>query len=290
MDLITENSLLGYKTINEATTESDIASFEEIINRLIEDKYKTSLAYQICEVQPLNSAAGAIFVAKRKTGTYDLEIVKQPVTLEKDTADTSMTKEAFDDINAMFKGKRAVTLIKNILKGASDEKENTRIINLISSLATASAGIIISSSDNAETTVYHIQQKVGELIVKINENSHKTLNGYAILPQKAAGAFLGWGWTDKETKDGSLSLGQKGKVRYFINPDKTATDVYVGVVDKLAVGKSSLVFSPYQYILNKAINPEDGSSKVFMINRYAITENPLSDVSPMIYKFTPTYA
>ena len=290
MDLITENSLVGYKTINEATTESDIASFEEIINRLIEDKYKTSLAYQICEVQPLSNAAGAIFVAKRKTGTYDLEIVKQPVTLVKDDASTGMTKEAFDDINAMFKGKRATTLIKNILKGASDEKENTRLMTMIAANATASTGVTITNSDNAETLVYHIQQKVGELIVKINENSHKTLSGYAISPQKAAGAFLGWGWTENLSKDGSLHIGVKGKVKYFINPDKTATDVYVGIIDKNAIGKSSLIFSPYQYILNKAINSDDGSTKVFMINRYALTKNPLSDVSPMIYKFTPTYA
>lgn len=289
MDLITKNSLEGYKSINEGTSESDIASFENIINRLTEDKYKNSLAYQICEVQPLNGPSGAIFVAKKDTNN-NIEIIKILAELLKDTGDTGITAEAFEDINRMFKGKRAETLMKNILKGNSDKLENNALLNKIDTVAESVPGFAYSSNTNAETIMFETQTKVAELVIKANENDTVTsLNGFAILPHKVAAAFLGFG-IPVNGNDG-LFIGQRGKIKYYINPDKTATDMYVGVIEKNAIGKSSLTFSPYQYILSKVTKYDSGETNIFAINRYAITENPLSvNGNKMLFKTTPTFA
>lgn len=289
MDLITENSLELYKSIHEATTEADIASFEEIINRLTEDKYKSSLAYQICEVQPVTKTNGYIFVA-RKNAAGDIEIVRELANLELDKGDTGMSAEAFDDINRIFKGKRALTLMKNLLKGESDDLENQKLITFLSAKATDIGNKPISTTTDAELIVFEISQVVAELTIKCNEDdTFNSLSGFAVLPHKVAASFLAMNGIDSQKSDG-LFIGQYGKIKYFMNPDKTETKVYTGIVEKNRLGKSSIVFSPYQYILSKSTKYNDGSSNVFMINRYAFTENPLSvNGTKMIYSFTPTF-
>lgn len=291
IEAIAENSLEGYKQFNEGVTETDIAAKDSIIKRLTEDKYKSSLAYQIAEVQPLHSSAGAVYVAK-KDANGDVEIVKENTSLKKDTASTGMTAEVMEDINRMFKGRRALTLMKNILKGASDEKENTALIAKLDAIATNSAGVAISATDGAisEQILFQISQKVAELIIQINEDTMKSLNGYAVVPQKVAAAILAMSYQTASTEKG-LFVGQFGQIKYYVNPDKTATKVYVGVVDKSSIGQSSLTFAPYQYIINKYTKFSDGSIGLSVINRYDIIENPLSaNGDKMVYEFTPTFA
>lgn len=290
MDLITENSIGLYKQIHEGTTETDIASFEAIINRLSEDKYKTSLAYQICEVQPLTNSAGAIFVAKKDTNG-NVKIVKELSNVLKDTETTGMSIEAFEDINKMFKGKRATTLMTNILKGTSDKNENIALMTKLDSSSTTLEDILLTDIGNAETTVFETSKRVCETILKINGNDTvKSLNGFAILPHNVAASFMAMNGITPGQNNG-LFIGQYGRVKYYAAPNNTYTDIYVGIVDKNLVGKSSLVFSPYQYTLSKSVKYNNGEENVFVINRYALTENPLSKDAAedkMLYKFSVT--
>ena len=282
-ELIKKNSVEAYKMLNEATSETDLASYEQIIGRLTESKYKTSLSYLVCEVQPLQQNSGAIFVAKNNSG--DIEIIKKTIELVKKTASTGMSQETYQDIKSMFPGNYGDTLIANMLLGVSDKEENTVLISKLASVATASTALTLSSPNNSEVVLFEVGKKVAELILQINALDYKTLEGYAILPRSIAAAYLSMGYFNvKELDAQDLYVGKHGKISYFINPDPSVTKVYVGV-KTAELGKSSLIFTPYQYILQKATDADSGNDKMFMINRFAITENPLSVTDKMIYSF-----
>lgn len=282
---VIKNSISGYKSINEGTSESDIASYEDIIGRLIQEKSVSSLAYQICEVQPINSAAAAIFVAKEsETKTGNIEIVKQATSMIKEYINTGFTKETYDDINYMFPGQRSDDIISGLLKSLSDEKENAKLLTKLGSIAGVYSSLTLSAINNSETVVFEVSKRVAEVVLKINQKRFRTLQGYAILPRNLASAFLAMGFFNESNS--GLLVAQHGKIKYFVNPDETVTDVYVGVVDKSKIGNSSLVFSPYQYILVKSTNSDSGDMKMHLIDRFAITKNPLgTTANPMIYKF-----
>ena len=53
--------ILKENSINEAVVAADIADTDEIVSGIIDAKALDSLAYQICDVQPLHGPTGAVF-------------------------------------------------------------------------------------------------------------------------------------------------------------------------------------------------------------------------------------
>ena len=274
------------KALSEGVIASDIADTDEIISAIVDQKQVDSLAYQICDVQTIHGPTGANFSVQYDTKA---KVIRNNVQVEDDAIqDTGFTLEVIQDMQRTY-GKDAIQFIGKTFGGMAARKENDKLISKLADTAYDSGSLTLSDGANAETIAFEISQKVAEEILTINEINYKTLDSFVVLPKKGAAAFLALGsyFSDEQNESG-LFIGKKGRIKYYINPVIGDDNVYIGLNSKLP-GNSSLIFSPYQHTLITAQDADSGETKVFNVNRYAITENSLSSEKTddkMVRKFS----
>ena len=273
MKILVENSLKE-KRLTEAI---DQENYEKLISKIIEDKMKNSLAYKICEIQPLTSPVGVVLSSKF---TNKLVVSKTKVEAETHKVKTEITQEALDDLTAIS---GSYDILTNFLRKASD-KENQSFIDFLDTNAVVSSNIQYDATakPNAETRLFYLIEKIGDIAATINKDSYKTYTSFCILPYKLAGSILAMSYTSN-FDDEDLNLGTYKKIKFFLNPDVTKDWVYVGLTQPDDPGSSSVIFSPYQYLAAKGTDPENGKEIVNVFNRYKITMNPLD--TQMVHKF-----
>jgi len=281
LDIIKTNSL------NESVLAGDIADTDEIVSGIIEQKQIDSLAYQICDVQPIHGPTGAIFALMYDKINKKSIVKKSNVTVEDSPLlDTGYTLESIKDIQSQF-GKNMNDFITKSFSGVSASSENDNLLTKIDTWSKDDGTLTLSSPGNAETTVFETSQRVAENVLKLNSKNYRTLDAYAILPQSVAASFLALSsyFTDEASESG-LFVGKTTRIKYYVNPDPLADTVYVGLKSKIP-GQSSIILSPYQYSIIKAQNADTGEMNMFTINRYAMTLSPLSETdNEMLRKFT----
>jgi len=282
MDLSTykENSINAMKSLNEAI---DVANTDEIIGSIVEQKMIASLAYQIAEVSPVHGPTAANFALVFQDNKVKL-LRGEIGIVNNDPEDTGLTLEAVQDLINQF-GKDAYQYIGNIFGGISAENENTSLLSLMDSSATAGTNITLSDPKNAETILFEAQQEIAESVIKINSKYYRSLDGFAVVPLKVAGAVIASPniYVDSENTAG-LYLGKNNKIKYYLNPDITSNTCYVGINSTLK-GNSSIIMSPYQHTVITASDYETSNVKVFNVNRYAMTYSEMASIDPMLYKF-----
>ncbi len=261
-----------------------VAYTDEIINTVIERKEHSSLAYQVCEVSPIHGPSGGTFALIYTDGKFKLH--RGNVTVEKDNLeDTGFTLEAMQDLHTTY-GKSANEFIGRAFSGVSNKNENTKLISKINSFAGIASDLVLKEPDNSEVTMLAIQQKVAEVVLKINSSSFKSLDSFAILPLKLSAVILAMSnRLPKNDEEKGLFLGTNSRTKYYLNPINDNNDIYVGIKSEIP-GQSSIILSPYHHSIKTAINPETGQNTIFNFNRYAITESRLSQLEKMIYKIT----
>jgi len=274
------------------TEEINVANTDEIINAVIEQKQYTSLAYQIAEVTPMNSVEGGTFALKfvddlANPGKKKVVLLRNNSIVEDDgIEDTGFTIEALQDLQRQY-GKSAIKYVGKAFAGISAVNENIKLIQKLSATATVLPNLQ-ADPNNAEFATFNIQQKASEVLLLINSKSFKSLDGFMILPEKWAASILGVSnLLPEQSTERGLYLGRNSRTKFYLNPDPTSTECFVGIHSEIP-GQSSMIMSPYHHALKTAINPETGETHIFNFNRYAITENALSlsDASEkMIYKF-----
>lgn len=217
---------------------------------------------------------------------------KNNVSVENDAiTNTGFTLEAIQDMQNEF-GKDAIDFIGRAFSGVSASAENTKLIAKMNAIAKDKGTLTLSAPANAETVFFEVAQKVSESIIEINSKHYRSMDAFVVLPLKAASAVMGLGvyFNDSIDNEAGLFLGKIRRTKYYINPDPTSTTAYVGI-NGTAPGTSSLIFSPYQHALMTAVDPDTGNTNVFNVNRYAITENAMSEVDDeMLHKFTVAVA
>lgn len=273
-------------SINESTTSSDITSFASQVGILIKEKFKTSLPYELCDVQPLNTPTGNIFILTKEneSGTkWKFVVKKATVTSESKSASTGFTQETWQDLQAMF-GEDANDVCANLLSKVSGSVETSDFLTFIGTNAKSLPALVASSYE-------HIFTEIGKAISKINQKTFRTMEAWAIVPSAVSGNYLAdpnYFLSDALDTTSQYLMYKFGKTKIYINPDATDTNVYVGVNGK-EPGTSSVVFSPYQYTVSPAIDPDSGQNNLFVFNRFAITMNPLHVTdNEMLYKFAVT--
>jgi len=276
------------------TEEINVANTDDIINAVIEQKQYNSLAYQIAEVSPIYGPTAATFALvyiddPAFPGKKKIALLRGEVQVEDDPIeDTGFTVEAVQDLQSQF-GKSANEFIGKSFGGVSAVNENKKLIQKMSTFATASPNLVLSDPSNAETATFEIQQKVAEIVLLINQNSFKSLDSFVILTPKAAASMLAISNRLPNNQDErGLFLGANSRTKFYLNPDVTSTECFVGIHSEIP-GQSSLIMSPYHHALKTATDPETGQEKIFNFNRYAITESKLSTSTPadkMLYKFS----
>jgi len=298
--------------ISEASTSGDIATIQDFISHLIDEKYNDSLAYLISEVQPLDGSWGSAFASMRNNGTNNFEIVKRDIYTKTFKIDTGYTQEVWQDMIRLF-NKRAKTQAGNILSGISAQVENEDVIKFISANALTKTTLQVNINNTAWITS-QISMRVAESVVEMNRVSFKSLDSFCILSPKWASAFLGTAGfvksdKDSDSKDSTLFVGRYGRTDFYLNPfDLEHSDFsndynndygndqnpqpsgdycYIGLKSDIT-GNSSLIFAPYMYESQIVNDPDTGNDKLFIYNRYGLVTSPLHEPfegKSMLHKF-----
>lgn len=306
LDIIKENSGVPIQSINEETNSYDISGTEDFLGSLIDTKYNDSLAYQMCEVQPLKSSFGKVFTARKDDDTDKMIVVSKEVNVKQYNVITGFTQEVLQDMNAMF-SKSAKSSIQKVLKGMSAKEESKSVLTTLFSESTTKAAVTIIDSGSLESVILQVSKLVAESVIEMNRVTYKTLDSFCILPKEFASAILGSFDYMSEGKEKSLFVGRIGRCDYYINPfpntasqftddfdyayeieDTSIPDyAYVGLHSKTA-GASSLIFAPYTYESQYITDPDTGEFVLILRNRYGIITSPLHRPlknESMIHKF-----
>lgn len=306
LKIIKKNSGIN---LTEGTDSFDIASTQDILSHLIDEKYNNSLAYSICSVVPLESSWGTIYTSKKKYLQNSVEIVKKDVHTKLYKIDTDVSIEAAQDMKKMYR-KKASEKIGKIFSGLSSEDENFELIRMINNESFTKNNLIVNTA-NSGWVISQISQKVAESVTEMNKYVFRTLDSFCILPTKWAAYFLGTNYYSEmskiaKDKNCSLFVGRYGRTDYYINPVRNelnafntdynddytngGSDIeycYVGLKSD-SVDDSSLVFLPYQYEIQEVTDPDTYKQKYFIYNRYSLTTNPLHtplENNSMLHRF-----
>ena len=294
LEQIKVNSGIPVKTLVETDT-SDIANTQDFLSHLIDEKYNDSLAYQICEITPMNSTLGVVYASKRNNNSEDFEVIKKNIYSYTDKISTGFTREVWDDMVRVF-DKTAKQSAGNVLSGISRTEENLRVLTLLRDESEVKSSLTITDPNSFEGIIQQVSKKVSESVIEMNYKSYNTLSSFCILGPKWAAAILGSFSYMTEGKEKSLFVGRVGRTDYYINPlpntagqfnddynydfENEPTNspdyAYVGLQSSIP-GQSSLIFAPYMYELQNIVDPDTLDTKLFLYNRYGLVTTPLHD-------------
>ncbi len=304
------NQLLENCRLNE-TDSQDIKGTQDVLLNLVQEKYNTSLLWQICDVLPIKGTLGRVFVQKRNFNENKFEVIKKDIVPETYRMETGFTREVLQDMENLF-GKSAYESVSEIFRGLSDYQENMYLMDFIDNNAVIRPDLVLEG--DVDNDIQLITTTVAEYIIAMNHMTFKTLEGWCILPWELASLFLGY-WMPfrsegKDDKSDFLYLGKFGKIDYYIDPRKSNelnaefTDdydedytigqielpdhIYVGLKSEKVPGYGSLIFAPYQYDYQEVQDPDTGEIKMFLFNRYGLELSPFHNIleqKSMLYKF-----
>ena len=269
------------------TTSQDIEGVDQnlTIDEIFQQNKIDSLAKYVCSVSPLYGPSGAIFNLK-STNTGVKLLRQEVVTFPSDSVKTDITSEAIHDLVSMF-GIQAYDVIGKLLRGISNEKENTRLFEVLDASSKVEADLTLTDSKNALSNYSEITQKVQELIIKMNSKDFRTFESFVILPYYAVASMSGISTFNNDTDSNAdnLFLTRINKTSYFLNPDINSTKAYVGLKDT-NMSKSSLYFVPYTSEIQESVDPDSGLSVYRIYNRFAIETSVLHETdNEMLYTF-----
>lgn len=268
---------------NIATTDENLS-----VDQMFQQSSLPSLGRSIFPVIPMHGPTAALFNIRKKPGTNDFELLRNNVEVyPSESIKTGLTQETIQDMRNQY-GKEANNVIGSLLRGLSNDQENTRTLAFLDTNSLADTDLILTNSKNAEQNVFEITQRVQELVLKTNSKSLRSYSAFAVVPYKALGGVMALNEYvgSNVNSEFGLFITRIGKTSYFLNPDATSTTAYVGIKD-INPSKSSAVFSPYKSTVTVALDPDTGNQVNHIFNRFAITQSPLHTASDeMLHKFT----
>ncbi|UZV40591.1 hypothetical protein vBCjeMWX1_0166 [Campylobacter phage vB_CjeM_WX1] len=301
--LLLENSLK--ETTNLISEGIDADFYQVMLGDILKDKIKSFIGHHIAEVQPMMQPSGYVFARQETQDTF--KIIKKQIDVDTNKSIIKISQEAWEDLLNLSNLNKAGNeqtpeLFINWVKSSAAHKETEKIINLIKENAVESVGIVLDgandSKQNAETNLFYISKKVGDLVIKMNTPNFRTYDSFCILPQTGVGGILSLSFTysriddsTDENRANDYFLGKINNTRYYLNPNPDDNNAYVGLKSHKEKGVNSLIYSPYCMNLTTAYNYESGERTVGIFTRNAYTIHPLhSATTPMLYKFTITEA
>jgi len=244
---------------------------------------------------PLNSNVGSIVATTTNVAeiTYtppvrNAQVVRSEATVKNSKSfPTGLTQEMVQDLRNMY-GKDVNQLVGKLLRGVANDDENAYTLAFLSLSSVATPSLTRTAPNMAETNIFEISQRVQELVLQMNLQYTRTYDAFCVLPFKIAASFMALssyaGAEDDQER--ALFLTKIGQTKYYVNPDVTATEAYVGLKDLHNPSKSSAVFSPYMSNIVNATNSDTGEETYHIFNRYAITPSPLHETgNEMLFKF-----
>lgn len=302
-NLLLENSLK--ETTNLITEGIDADFYQVMLGDILKDKIKSFLGHHIAEVQPMMQPSGYVFARQETQDTF--KIIKKQIDVDTNKSIVKISQEAWEDLlnlsNLNKAGEsRTPDLFISWIKASAAHKETEKIIDLFKNNAVDAGNLTLNDTNdakqNAETNLFYITKKVGDLVIKMNTPNFRTYDSFCILPQTGVGGILGLSFTysriddsTDENRANDYFLGKINHTRYYLNPNPDDNNAYVGLKSHKEKGVNSLIYSPYCMNLTTAYNHNSGERTVGVFTRNSYTIHPLhSPTTPMLFKFTITEA
>lgn len=287
------NELLS-KLIENTTgpADPDVATTDEnlSVDGMFQQASIPSLARSIFCVQPMSGPTAALFNIRTKTDKSGLELLRREVEVFPSKAiSTGLTQEVAQDILAQY-GKDARIVIGKLLRGLANDQENTKCLAFLDTESADKGTLTLTDPKSAETNLFELTQKVHEIVTEANLPKFVSYSAFCVLPIKAAAAIISLNQYvngDDDSESDELFLAETGRVKFYINPDPSATDAYVGLTSK-SMSKCAAVFSPYVSNVIEAMDANTGEQTYHIYNRFAISASPLHNRvdNPLLFKFT----
>jgi len=269
----------------EETHNDNIGTADFNFNQLVkafEELPTLSLVREIAAVVPMKMSTGQIVNIRRQGTTNSFETVVANLTINTATANpiqTGISVEVIQDLQNQY-GLDGYAIAANLLKGITDQAENTAFLTFLDANSLATPVLTLSDANSAEPSLFELTQRVQELVIKMNTPSFRTFDAFVVLPYKNAASIsaLSSYVREKEETVERLVINKIGKTRYYVNPDVTATTAYVGLSDhsKNSLGASSVIMGTFpQEVLRSGVQGTF-QQNVGLLNRYATAVNPLS--------------
>ena len=284
---MSENITDENQILTEATTNANIGTADFSFNTLVkafEELPTLSLVREIAAVVPMKMSTGQIVNIRRQGATNSFETVIANLTINTATANpiqTGISVEVIQDLQNQY-GLDGYKIAANLLKGITDQAENTAFLTFLDAQSLATPVLTLSDANSAEVSLFEITQRVQELVIKMNTPSFRTFDGFVILPYKNAASISALGpfvrGSELKEREERLLVGRIGKTKYYVNPDVTATKAFVGLSDhdKKSLGASSVIMGTFpQEVLRSSVQGTF-QQNVGLLNRYATAVNPLS--------------
>ncbi|MGI7118715.1 hypothetical protein ACNGEM_09000 [Campylobacter coli] len=301
--LLLENSLKESTNLINEGIDADF--YQVMLGDILKDKIKSFIGHHIAEVQPMMQPSGYVFARQETQDTF--KIIKKQIDVDTNKSIIKISQEAWEDLLNLSNLNKAGNeqtpeLFINWVKSSAAHKETEKIINLIKENAVDAGNLTLDdtndSKQNAETNLFYISKKVGDLVIKMNTPNFRTYDSFCILPQTGVGGILSLSFTysriddsTDENRANDYFLGKINNTRYYLNPNPDDNNAYVGLKSHKEKGVNSLIYSPYCMNLTTAYNYESGERTVGIFTRNAYTIHPLhSMTTPMLFKFTITEA
>lgn len=202
---------------------------------------------------------------------------------------TELSDEAVKDLEAMYGRETAYKYITKMLRGLCNNYENDKTIEFLDQNAVQTNELKITDTQNSETMMFEISQRVQELSLKMNSLTKRTFSSYAVIPYKYAAAIMttfAYTTGKNSTNVNELVVADFALMKYFVNPDITSDIIYVGLRSHDEPFCSSGFFGDYGSQLQTIKDPDTGNNIITIYNRFGLAMNPLHcDHNPMLYKF-----
>lgn len=287
VQLLSEESVDGGTGTGAAAT--GIATSDEHIKfeSLYQQVAIPSVARSIFTNAPLSGPTGAIFNIRKKEDTDAIELLRSEVEVYASAPiKTEITQEAIEDISKTF-GEDGVRAIAIMMQGLASADENVKLAAFLETNAVEDTETFQLQGVNSKDCFYELSKRVSKTVLQMNSNSVKTFRASVLLPYELAATVMGFGKGDVLPNTTTFYVGGTELHDYYINPDPTATDIFVILSDKYDGSKGAGIYSPYQNFINKAIDPETGEYVYFIYNRFALAISPLHTTGdPSITKFS----
>jgi hypothetical protein len=259
------------------------------INEIFVQTQYPSLARQISVVSEIHGAIGGVFNIREKNSTNEVELVRRNFELFPVVPIASgITREAVQDMESIYGGE-AKRYLCTILKSMSNNQENQRLLTFLKEKCVDRGSITCTEPLNAEMIFFNMTLKVHQCILEANSKHIRTFASWAIVPYRYLAGLASLGeYANGELTDADFDsyVLKTGLTHWYINPDPSDNNVYVGLIDRKFPARSSLFFGEMACDLRERVNPQTGNFLYEIWNRFGITSNPLHENNdPMLFKF-----
>lgn len=282
--------------LNEDITtsaEPNIATrdFKLNISSVYQELDLPSLGRKILPVIQMNGPTGKVFNVRQKASDpNDIEVVSSVLEVNPCTAiRTGISQEALYDIFSI-QGAPGIASVAKALRGRANVVENDAFVSFLNTNASDEGTLTLSDALNAETQMFELTNKIQQCVLKGNSLARRTFGAFALVPYEFLAPIMTTSQytlgVDTSSFD-SYKCVQIGLTKYYINPDVSDTNVYVGLVDSEEPHASCAFFGSYQNDLVQTQDPASGGEVFFIFNRFGFAMSPLhTTAKPMLFKFT----